>query len=366
MNKKIVWGAALLLNLCLLVFSSCSSDDDDNGPVFPKPAINLTEIGSENNKKAVAGSDLHLEGGIIADGLIKQIDIEIHQEDGGSFRIEKSYKDGKYIGVKNADFHEHIDIPADAPAGDYHLHFTVTDQSGQTTTVESELAIESAPVNITIEGLNFGSGHDFPHDKTGYIGTAPVVEATSIKAEDGIDRVFVEIHSEGETAAFDLDTTYVYTGETELKDFHKHILIPGNAPAGDYHLHFKVYDKNGKSLEKSMDIGIKETGIAVSGLEIGNNNSAVASNIHTEFKVDATDAIKSIRVRIYKEATPATYALNETYTDEFTAGDVKEYIFHKHLKATDAVAGEYIMEIRINDAKGANKTIKEKLTITGA
>lgn len=364
MNKKLVWGGMLLLTFCLLVLPSCSNDDDDNNP--SKPIINLTEIGSDNNKTGIAGNDLHLEGKIVADGLIKQIDVEIHQESGGSFKIEKSYKEGKYIGVKNTDFHEHIDIPSDAPAGDYHLHFTVTDQFGQATTTESELKIESAPVNITIEGLNFGSGHDFPNDKIGYIGTAPVVEVTSIKAENGIDKIFVEMHSEGETAAFELDTTYTYTGETELKDFHKHVLIPDNAPSGDYHLHFKVYDKSGKSLEKSMDIEIKETGIAISGLEIGSNNSAVASNIHTEFKVNTADPLKSIRVRIYKSETPTTYALNETYTDEFTTGNIKEYTFHKHLKAIGATAGVYVIEIRINDAKGANKTIKEKLTITGA
>lgn len=364
MNKKLVWGVSLLLNLCLLILPSCSSDDDDNSPA--KPVINLTEIGSENSKIGVAGNDLHLEGSIIADGVIKQIDIEIHQESGGSFKIEKSYKDGKYIGVKNADFHEHIDIPADAPAGDYHMHFTVTDQFGQTTTAESELAIESAPVNITIEGLTFGAGHDFPDNKIGYIGTAPVIGTTSIKAENGIDRVFVEIHSEGETTSFELDTTYVYNGEIEVTDFHKHILIPDNAPAGDYHFHLKVYDKNGKSLEKSLNIEIKETGISVSDMEIGSNNSATASNVHTEFKVNATDPITSIRVRIYKADAPATYFYNNTFTDEFAAGNVKEYTFHKHLAATNATAGEYIIEIRINDAKGSNKTIKEKLTITGA
>lgn len=363
MKQKFLWGIILLFCMSIITFSSCSNDDDDKPA---KPAINLTEIGSENSKRGVAGSDFHLEGSVIADGLIKQIDIEIHQESGGSFKIDKSYKEGKYIGVKNADFHEHIDIPADAPAGDYHLHFTVTDQFGQTTTVESEVAIEAVPVDILIEGLKFGSGHDFLDDKIGYIGTAPVVEVASIKADNGIDRVFIEIHSEGETAAFDLDTTYIYTGETELKDFHKHVLIPDDVPAGDYHFHLKVYDKSGKSLEKSMDIEIKETGISISGLEIGDNNSAVASNIHTEFNVNATDPIKSIRVRIYKAATPTTYILNETYTDEFTTGDVKEYLFHKHLKSTEATVGDYIIEIRINDSKGANKTIKEKLSITGA
>lgn len=362
MSKKLVWGTVFILSLCLLMLASCSNDDNDENP--SKPIIHLTEIGSENSKIAVVGGDLHLEGNIVADGVIQRIDIEIHKEEGSSFKIEKSYVNGKYIGVKNADFHEHIDIPTETPEGEYHLHFTVTDKFGQATTIESELVIESVPVNISIEGLNFGSGHDFPDNKIAYIGTSPVVEATFIKAESGIDRIFVEIHSEGETAAFELDTVYAYTGETELKDFHKHLIIPDNAPSGDYHLHFKVYDKNGKSLTKSLDIAVKEAGITVSDLEIGSNNSATASNIHTEFKVNTLDPISSIRVRIYKASAPATYFYNNTFSDDFVSGDVKEFIFHKHLAATGAAVGEYLIEIRTNDNKGAYKTIKEKLIIT--
>ena len=39
------------------------------------------------------------------------------------------------------EFHEHIDIPAEAPLGEYHLHFTVTDQKGQTTLVEAHIDV---------------------------------------------------------------------------------------------------------------------------------------------------------------------------------------------------------------------------------
>lgn len=138
MNKRFVWSMALLLSLCLLVFSSCR-DEKDSLPA--KPVVNLTEVGRGNNKTGVAGADLHLEGHISADGIIRRIDIEIHLESGGGFNIEKSYTEGKYIEVKNTDFHEHIDIPAEAPAGDYHLHFSVTDRSGQTTTTVSELSV---------------------------------------------------------------------------------------------------------------------------------------------------------------------------------------------------------------------------------
>ncbi len=138
-NKFIV--ALTLLIAALFSFSSCEKDKD---PDLSAPVIDLAEVGSGNSKTATIGDDLHLEGTITAEALIHRIDIEIHQEGGGSFEIKKSYIDGKYIGVKEAEFHEHLDIPANAPAGEYHLHFTVTDKNGKTTTVESEILLEKA------------------------------------------------------------------------------------------------------------------------------------------------------------------------------------------------------------------------------
>ncbi len=133
---------AALTAIITLGMTSCSSDDDEQLPA--KPVITLTEVGHDNAKHCHPGHDLHLEASILAEGLIQRIDIEIHQKDGGTQTIEQSYTDGKYISVRNTDFHEHIDIPATAPLGAYHLHFTVTDQKGQQTTAESELTLIEA------------------------------------------------------------------------------------------------------------------------------------------------------------------------------------------------------------------------------
>ena len=102
------------------------------------PSVTFTEIGRENSKVAMRGDDMHLEADIVAEGLIKSIQVELHK---GSFEIEKEYTSGKYIGVKNTEFHEHIDIPSDAPLGEYHLHFTVTDNNGQQTMAEAHVEI---------------------------------------------------------------------------------------------------------------------------------------------------------------------------------------------------------------------------------
>ncbi len=138
--KNIKFMSLLMAFLCAstLFLTSCGDDDDD---LPAKPSITLTEVGHDNAKHCHPGHDLHLEADVVAEGLIQRIDVEIHEENGGSFKIEKSYTDGKYIGIRNTEFHEHIDIPAEAPLGEYHLHFTVTDKNGQQTTVESELNI---------------------------------------------------------------------------------------------------------------------------------------------------------------------------------------------------------------------------------
>lgn len=106
------------------------------------PVITLTEVGHENSHVATIGDDMHLEADIVAEGLVKAIYVEMHMEE-GEYEIEASYTDGKYIGVRNTEFHEHIDIPADTPEGEYHLHFTVTDQEGQQSEVEDHVDVVS-------------------------------------------------------------------------------------------------------------------------------------------------------------------------------------------------------------------------------
>lgn len=137
-----------LLSTLLFGFLSSCKKDNEEIPALAKPQISALEIGSSNNKTVQAGSDLHLEGDILAEALIAKIEIEVHQEGGGQYKFTKAYTDGKYIGVKNATFHEHIDVPADAPAGAYHFHFTVTDKAGNTTTVESPLTIQGTDAKV--------------------------------------------------------------------------------------------------------------------------------------------------------------------------------------------------------------------------
>jgi len=153
-NLKYMNLMVALMTIVSLGLTACSDDDDDELPA--KPVITLTEVGHDNTCKAHPGHEMHLEADIVAEGLIKSIFIEIHQEGSGNKIVEKSYTNGKYIGIRNTEFHEHLDIPATASLGDYHLHFTVTDQKGQQTTAESEL--------ILVEDDGDEDEHEHEHD----------------------------------------------------------------------------------------------------------------------------------------------------------------------------------------------------------
>ncbi|MGE8292468.1 MAG: DUF4625 domain-containing protein [Sphingobacterium sp.] len=195
--------------------SSCKKDNTDI-PVTTKPTIGTLEIGSGNNKTVKAGTDLHLEGDIVAEALIDKIEIEIHQE-GGSFKFAKIYTDEKYVGKKNVTFHEHIDIPSEVPSGQYHFHFTVTDKAGNATTVESPLTIQGADAKVAFKlvftEVDAHAHGDHFHD---------------IADKSGVEPFSVSFDNSGKA----------------LGDGHAHL-----KPAGVYKIELKQFDTTGKETQ---------------------------------------------------------------------------------------------------------------------
>lgn len=145
----------LLLYALIMAFAvfttSCDKDDDVTSPV-----ISNLEVGLANSHTAYLGADLHIEAQILAPGKIANIRIVIHPEGDDDHKsalgIEHSEEwevdttfTGVYANVKNTEFHEHIDIPGNVVAGDYHFHMYVTDLEGNQTFKEADITI-SAPI----------------------------------------------------------------------------------------------------------------------------------------------------------------------------------------------------------------------------
>jgi len=139
-----------------LFFTSCEKDE-----VTAEPVIDLTELGYNNDKVGYLGTDLHIEAEIVAEAGIDRVTIEIHPEgehDAGGhdhgWEFEVTFD--KFSGMKNTTFHEHIDIPVTAEAGDYHFHLAVTDLEGRETIAEAELEVNQ-PDDATAPTMSISS-----------------------------------------------------------------------------------------------------------------------------------------------------------------------------------------------------------------
>lgn len=138
---KRIFIYSVLLFFATIVISSCKKDAQ-------LPTIKNLQIGYDNSGQVVAGTGLHLEAEIEAPEKIDRVELEIHKEGGhkttlilfdGEWHLQKVFD--KFKGLKNTDFHEHVDVPLTAPAGDYHLHLSVIDQKGNKGKAEGELKV---------------------------------------------------------------------------------------------------------------------------------------------------------------------------------------------------------------------------------
>ncbi|MEO9892954.1 DUF4625 domain-containing protein [Aurantibacter sp.] len=249
-----------------LFFQSCS--DDDTTVDLSAPVISDFEYGEghhdeegdedhdhEEEAFAYRGSDIHIEAEITAEATVSSITVSIHSDevtasgDEVDWEFEQVYTDADYL-VINPTFHEHIDIPANIPVGEYHVEFLVTDELGNSTEVEGHVEIMDT---ITISG--------FEMDETVARGEDFHVEFM-IDAAHGIHNITVDAHADGVTPGdgeveWDYEAEYLdgYHEETEA-EFHEHIDVPATAPAGEYHIIFTVEDEDGNTKEYEAHIDV--------------------------------------------------------------------------------------------------------------
>lgn len=240
-----------------IFLNSCSSDDD--GGSSNAPVISDFEYGEgsshSTDQVAYKGSDIHIEADINAEAVVESITLSIHAhdltpgEDEEDWNFEQVFTDEKYLAI-NPTFHEHIDVPTNIPAGEYHIELLVTDELGNSTEVEGYVQILE-PVTLS----------DFSIDETAVRGDDFHAEF-AIEAINGIHSITVDIHAHGLTPAEgeeewdeEFDFSEDYHEETSV-EFHEHIEIPATAPVGEYHIIFTVEDEDGNTAEYETHIDI--------------------------------------------------------------------------------------------------------------
>jgi hypothetical protein len=187
-TKHFLTAIILLLGV---TFMSCEKDEG------AKPEILNFELGYENSGIGYLGSDLHIEAEIIAEGKIDRVIIEIHHEgehgkktlsivlDEHEWEVDTTYT--KFYGLKNTNFHEHIDIPLWAEAGEYHFHMKVVDLEGNQTEKETELEImapeDSVPPTITINSA--------PRENQSYTNGETISIAGSVADDKALGGIYI-------------------------------------------------------------------------------------------------------------------------------------------------------------------------------
>ncbi|WP_159021368.1 DUF4625 domain-containing protein [Formosa sp. L2A11] len=247
---------AIVLSLGLFL-QSCSSDDDNAVTSAPEVSGFEYGAGSDHSTDQVAykGSNIHLEAEIYAEATVSSITVSIHAHDleladgEVDWDFEQVFTDSKYLAI-NPTFHEHIDVPTDIPAGEYHVELLITDEIGNSTEVEGYIQILDL---ITLSDISIDEtvvrGEDFHTE-------------FMINAFNGIHSITVDAHAHGLTLAdgeveWDYEEEFLegYHEETEV-EFHEHIDVPLTAPAGEYHIIFTVEDEDGNTKEYETHIDV--------------------------------------------------------------------------------------------------------------
>ncbi|TXE11930.1 DUF4625 domain-containing protein [Seonamhaeicola algicola] len=236
---------------------SCS--DDDSNPSDAAPQISDFEFGEgsahSTEPMAYIGSDIHMEAEIYAENKVSSVTVDIHAHDlpvgegEEEWDYEITYTDESLKAI-NAELHKHIDIPATAPAGEYHITLTVVDELGNSTEVEGHIDIVHPTTlsNISIDETVV-RGEDFHLE-------------FDIEAVNGIHSIMVDVHAHGLTVGegeteWDEEKIFSegYHEKTEA-EFHEHIDVPTTAPAGEYHIEIAIEDEDGviKRYEAHIDV----------------------------------------------------------------------------------------------------------------
>ena len=246
---------AVILSLGLFL-QSCNNEENIE---LNAPIISNFEYGEGSthttDQIAYKGSDIHLEAEINAEAIVSSITLSIHSHDlvaGDNeveWEFEQVFTDTNYLAI-NPTFHEHVDVPTNIPAGEYHVELLVIDELGNSTEVEGHIQILDL---ITLSDISIDAtvarGDDFHTE-------------FMIDAVNGIHSITVDVHAHGLTVGsgeveWDFEQEFLgsYHEQTSV-EFHEHIDIPSTAPAGEYHVIFTVLDEEGNTKEYETHIDV--------------------------------------------------------------------------------------------------------------
>ena len=140
---------SIILSICVL-FSACQKDDDETTAAITDNDSPVIATFTTENTTVAAGNEIHMDMQFTDNIALKQAKLEIHSaNDGHSHgRVAAQFEWEMILdlqGQKSYTDHMHVEVPANAEAGEYHLTCLVTDESGN----ESDLTDIDIKVTTT-------------------------------------------------------------------------------------------------------------------------------------------------------------------------------------------------------------------------
>ena len=261
-NKNIFY---LFTITAALGLTSCSDDDSSDGLDNQAPVVTIHE--PTTDEAVAVGGEVHLDVELEDDVELASYKIEVHNDFDGHdhdrpFGVEQtipwslSQTQELEPGQTTYNIHEHLEVPANAAEGAYHLGIIALDQAGNQT---------EAYVEIIVGEDHSGEEHGITitdiHVEDAAKGGDLHAEA-NIAAEHGIQTISVNLHGHDLTPEGDEeDWTYsndftTYSGNSA--EFVEHIDVPANATAGEYHITITVIDTEGHTHSEGSHFHITE------------------------------------------------------------------------------------------------------------
>lgn len=218
---------SMFFMLTATAFLSCSKEEAQK--VVEKPTVLLKEVGTKNSRVAYAGQDLHLDAEVIASEKIAHIKLQITRaETNYGWDFIKTYTEG-YAGLKNAEFHEHVDVPDDARPGIYTVLLIATDERGEKSQDKVDFEVLSDPSLPLIKDISVTT-----------LSLSVIHVSGQIQASNRIKKLEIEVQSSAWTKIFSY-TGSGMVGQTAF-DLDSNVDISGS-PTGHYHVNVTITDQ---------------------------------------------------------------------------------------------------------------------------
>lgn len=246
-------GITMLAAISLL--SACK--DDENGEIIDNTPPTIS--GVAHDMTVEPGAEFDLEFVLEDDIALGEARIDIHNDfdghdhEGGRILVTPFEYTDVLDEMRNETHyvaHVHIDIPADAATGPYHLQINYTDNAGNEGELYiSQFEISDPALSPAITITNFGPDDELEPNEEGIL----YLEG-SIEDPDGLDEVHIMVYEEHDDHGHErmMDEEPLYDQEWELdgatsfnlQDIDPVIDLSG-AEAGHYELRIMALDTQG-------------------------------------------------------------------------------------------------------------------------